>query len=302
MRLFAIFALLLNGSALADSSSPLLAAYYDRQMAIIEGVAHGWEDDGPPRKIQAAARQVAVGRSAYYVLGDNGVLNRYRRANAQPAIVARDVVKFAAGRSGVLAIWTDRSLWWHADGDAGGQRIAEGMIDAAVGDGANYYVTAKGDLLFKGLAHRGQYGNSRLTETTDYVRTATGAASVYAHTGHTLYLARNGDVMGTGGIIYGPVGRHGLGDKAVRWSLLVSGASAVATGSSHSHAILADGTLMVWGREYRPDPKPMMSGVAAVAVATGLSLAIKTDGSIWQWDSGEKSWRVTLPGEIQGAK
>ena len=48
----------------------------------------------------------------------------------------------------MLTIWTDRSLWWHADGDAGGQRIAEGMIDAAVGDGANYYVTAKGDLLF----------------------------------------------------------------------------------------------------------------------------------------------------------
>ena len=108
--------------------------------------------------------------------------------------------------------------------------------------------------------------------------------------------------MGTGGIIYGPVGRRGLGDKAVRWSLLVSGASAVATGSSDSHALLADWTLMVWGREYGPDPKPMMSGVAAVAVATGLSLAIKTDGSIWQWDRGEKSWRVTLPGEIQGAK
>ena len=195
-----------------------------------------------------------------------------------------------------MAIKRDRSLWWHEDGVSSGQRIAADVVDAAVGDGANYYVTAAGELFVKGLAHRGQYGNGQLTETKDYVQTATGVAGVYAHTGHALYLARNGDVMGTGGNIYGPVGRHGLGDKAVRWSLLVSGATGVATGSSHSHTILADGTLMVWGREYGPDPKPMMAGVAAVAAASGLSIALKTDGSIWQWDRGETPGQVTLPG------
>ena len=65
---------------------------------------------------------------------------------------------------------------------------------------------------------------------------------------------KNGDVLGTGGNIYGPVGRHGLGDKAVRWSRIVSGASAVATGSSHSLAILPDGRLMAWGAGYGPGP------------------------------------------------
>ena len=90
---------------------------------------------------------------------------------------------------------------------------------------------------------------------------------------------KNGDVLGTGGNIYGSVGRHGLGDKAVRWSRIVSGASAVATGSSHSLAILPDGRLMVWGAGYGPDPVAVMEGVAAVAAGSSSTVVLKTDGS-----------------------
>ena len=38
-------------AALADSSSPLLAAYYDRQMAIVDGMAYGWAGENPPKRI-----------------------------------------------------------------------------------------------------------------------------------------------------------------------------------------------------------------------------------------------------------
>ena len=77
---------------------------------------------------------------------------------------------------------------------------------------------------------------------------------VHAHTGHALILLmKNGDVMGTGGNIYGPVGRHGLGDKAVQVGPdLVSGARAVLRpGRSHSLAIRRDGTVDGLGRGVR---------------------------------------------------
>lgn len=300
IRLALIVLLLSCGNARADSSSPTLAAYYDRQMAIVGGIAYAWEDDDAPRMIQPDAMQVGVGRSHYYVLGADKVLRRYRRVSGAPDIVARGITRFAAGRSGVLAIRRDRSLWWHEDGRGTGAQIAVGAVDAAVGDGANYYVTASGDLFVKGRAHRGQYGDGRLTETADFVRTATGVSRVRAHTGHALHLGKNGDVMGTGGNIYGPVGRHGLGDKAERWSLILRGAAETATGASHSLAILPDGRLMAWGAGYRPDPAPIMTNVVAVAAGSSITVARKTDGSIWQWDRGENPRPVRLPVSMKG--
>lgn len=283
-------------AALADSSSPRLAAYYDRQMAIVGGVAYGWEDGNTPKQIAPEAVQVGVGRRFYYVLDHSGVLRRFRDARRPAEVVRNDVATFAAGRSGVLAIGKDHALWWIAADNAERRLIANDVAAAAVGDSANYYITRADALFVKGLAHRGQYGDGRLTETDRFVSTASGVARVFAHTGHALLLMKNGDVMGTGGNIYGPVGRHGLGDKAVRWSRIVSGAVAVATGSSHSLAILRDGRLMAWGAGYGPDPVPVMENVEAVAAGSSATIVLKTDGSLWQWDRGAKNRRrLALP-------
>lgn len=281
--------------AFADSSSPMLAAYYDRQMAIVDGVAYGWEGENAPTRIAPGAVQVAVGRRFYYVLDRKGVLRRFRDAGRPPMNVRTGVASFAAGRSGVLAIGNDHALWWISAENAERRLIAEDVAAAAVGDGANYYVTRSGTLFVKGLAHRGQYGDGRLTETDSFVSTASDVARVFAHTGHALLLMKNGDVSGTGGNIYGPVGRHGLGDKAIRWSRIVSGAVAAATGSSHSLAILGDGRLMAWGAGYGPDPVPVMESVAAVAAGSSSTIVLRRDGSLWQWDrSPAKPRTLTL--------
>ena len=66
-----VLALISIQSASADSSSPLLAAFYDRQMAIINGVAYGWKDDDTPKRVTNNAVQVGVGRSAFYVLNNS---------------------------------------------------------------------------------------------------------------------------------------------------------------------------------------------------------------------------------------
>jgi hypothetical protein len=281
---------------LADSSSPLLAAYYDRQMAIVDGTAYGWAGENPPKRIASDAEQVGVGRQFYYVLDGGGVLRRFGDAARPPKILRTGVASFAAGRSGVLAIGKDRALWWLRSNDDNARLIAKDIAAAAVGDSANYYVTRAGALFVKGLAHRGQYGDGKLTETDRFVSTASGVARVFAHTGHALVLMKNGDVLGTGGNIYGPVGRHGLGDKAVRWSRIVSGVSAVATGSSHSLAILPDGRLMAWGAGYGPDPVAVMEGVVAVAAGSSSTVVLKIDGSLWQWGRiGQNRRKLHLP-------
>ena len=109
----------------------------------------------------------------------------------------------------------------------------------------------------KGLAHRGQYGDGRLTASPDFIRTADDAVAVKAHTGHAIYLRRDGMVLGTGGNRFGPLSSHGLGDKADRWGPIFDGARAIATGSRHSLAIRQDGSLWAWGEGFGIEPRKL---------------------------------------------
>jgi len=111
-------------AALADSSSPLLAAYYDRQMAIVDGTAYGWAGENPPKRIASDAVQVGVGRQFYFVLDGSGVLRRFGDTARPPETIRTDVVSFAAGRSGVLAIGKDYALWWIRPNDANARLVA----------------------------------------------------------------------------------------------------------------------------------------------------------------------------------
>jgi hypothetical protein len=51
--------------------------------------------------------------------------------------------------------------------------------------------------------------------------------------------------MGTGGNRFGPLGAHGLGDKAKRWGRVFDRAR-VAAGDSATIALNAQGSLMQW--------------------------------------------------------
>jgi hypothetical protein len=287
-------ALSIVSPAIADSSSPLLAAYYDRQMAIIGGNVYGWRRDDPPVKMRVKGVQVAVGHRRYYVLTPQGTVLVFKGPHIVPTKTLAGIVRFAAGLDGVLGIDRVGILWAKSRPQFQARRLAENVSTAAVGDGANYYVTKSGALFVRGAAHRGQYGNGQLTKSKTFVQTATNVAQISAHTGHAILLKKNGDVFGTGGNIYGPVGRHGFGDKAVRWSLILRGAKAIATGASHSLAIMRDGTLMAWGTGYGLTPVPVMKDVKAVAAGSYTTIALKTDDSLWQWDRGEKPRQIPL--------
>lgn len=293
--ILALATLMTATDSAADSSGRELASYYERHMALRDGVAYGWTGRGAPRALLRDVVQVGVGKDAWFALRRDGTLLTWADDPAAARTLMSGVERFAAGDSGWFAIDRGGVLWYGRASAAPPTRVAEGVVDACIGDSADYYVTRDGALFVKGLAHRGQYGDGLLKATDTYVATARDAVAVRAHTGHAIHLARDGTVMGTGGNRYGPLSSHGLGDKADRWGQIFRGAVAIATGSRHSLAIRADGSLWAWGEGFAIEPAKIMERVRAVAAGDTATIAIAEDGALWQWDSGGKPRRVAWP-------
>jgi hypothetical protein len=274
-------------AARADASSSALASYYDRHMALVDGVAWGWTGRAAPRAMLRGAVQVAVGKDDFLALRGDGTLVAWAGDPAAARGLMPGVARFAAGDSGWFAIDREAVLWHGTKRDAAApRRVAENVADACIGDSADYYVLRDGTLFVKGLAHRGQYGDGKLAATDTFVATARNAVAVRAHTGHALHLDRDGTVHGTGGNRFGPLSHHGLGDKADRWGEIFRGARAIATGSRHSVAIRADGGLWAWGEGVAVEPAKIFERVVAVAAGDRATISLAADGALWQWDGG----------------
>ena len=290
----ALALLMLPTAPQADSSGRILASYYERHMAVDGDVAFGWTGRGEPQRLRAGVVQVGVSRDAWFALLADGALLTWADSPERASTLMRGVKQFAAGASGWFAV-DAAGVLWHAPGNsAAAQRIADDVVAACIGDSADYFIQRDGTLHVKGLAHRGQYGDGKLTATLGFVATARDAVTVKAHTGHAIHLRRDGVVMGTGGNRYGPLSSHGLGDRADRWGAIFEGATAIATGSRHSLAIRADGSLWAWGEGYAIEPVKLFDGVTAVAAGDTATIARTGDGALWQWDGGGKPRRLTL--------
>lgn len=285
-----------RGASYADSTSPRLAAYYDRKMLLCGQTAFQWHGNDDPKAVAEEVSQVGVGRDASYVLTRAGRLLTWEDEPAEAREVLDQVHSFVAGRSGVFAARTDdtfvylaRPKSWFGEGDlVQPEKVGTSIVAASIGDSADYFVTSDGTLHVRGLAHRGQYGDGKLEATDVFIPVEREVTGIKAHTGHAILLKQDGTVMGTGGNIYGPLGRHGIGDKAISWGAIFHGADAIATGSSHSLALKADGALWHWGREIGLDPEKVLENVVAAAADQSGSMALLKDGSLWQWDRGEQ--------------
>ncbi|WP_337659979.1 hypothetical protein [Anderseniella sp. Alg231-50] len=280
----------------ADSTSPRLAAYYDLKMLLCDQTAYQWRGSDPPQLAAEDVVQVGVGRDASYVLTTSGRLLTWREELDEKQEILDQVTWFAAGRTGVIAARSDGNLMylartksWFGEGELVQTKTVDGsIVTASIGDSANYLVTGDGTLFVKGFAHRGQYGDGKLEPSEVFVAVAGDVAAVKAHTGHAILLKRDGTVMGTGGNIYGPLGRHGIGDKAIVWGSIFQDADAIATGSSHSLAIRRDGSLWRWGRDIGLDPEKIMDKVVAAAADQSGSVALSGDNTLWQWERGQQ--------------
>lgn len=269
-------------------------------MAVCAGAAHEWTGEATPQRVMNDVVQVGVGSDTSYALTTDGRLLAWDRDVRQAQLLLEGVKQFAAGNAGVLAIRSDGSLWniERSDGRLQGRHrvdvapLAQGVRAASVGDGTNYYVTIGGDLFARGNAHRGQYGDGRLESTAEYQQVAKHVFDIRSHTGHAILRTSSGEVQGTGGNIYGPVGSIGLGDKAVRWGSILDRASGIATGASHSLAIRADNSLWIWGRNEGPEPRRVLDGVIGAAAGSNHSIALTQEGSLWQWRTGKRPARI----------
>jgi alpha-tubulin suppressor-like RCC1 family protein len=270
-----------------------MASFYERHMALLGGMAYGWTGQGQPARQRDGVRQVGVSRDAYFALLDDGSLLRWFGDPQRADTLMQGVADFAAGESGWFAIDGSRRLW-HGN-QAAPQRVADEVVAACIGDGADYYVRSDGTLWVKGLAHRGQYGDGRLQASTDFITTAGDAVAVKAHTGHAIYMRRDGVVLGTGGNRFGPLSAHGLGDKAVAWGPIFDGARAIATGSRHSLAIRHDASLWAWGEGVGIEPRKLLDGVLTAAAGDTATLAYTSDGALWQWEGGGAARRLQRP-------
>lgn len=289
-----IWSLVVAMPVAADSSGPRLAAYYDRFLALCGDSVFEWNDSDILVKRMTGIKQVGVGKSNSYALTEKGVLLAWSNNPDKSTVLTDQVSSFYAGRSGLFAIRDDSTLWqfdtknlfgFGEDIAGDSRQIVGNILTASVGDSANYYVTRDRELFVYGRAHRGQYGDGKLTSTESYVQTARDVTQVVSHTGHALILKQDGTVWGTGGNIYGPLGGHGYGDKAIEWGFIVDDVNAIATGSSHSLAIKRDGSLWVWGRHVGLDPKQIMSSASAVAAGSSSTIALSME-TLWQWSTG----------------
>lgn len=280
----------------ADSTSPRLAAYYDLKLVLCGETAFQWRGGDRPQPIATGVTQVGVGRDVGYALNKSAQLLALKGGTGEKQVILDQAVWFSAGRSGVFASRSDRTFvylarsnrWFSSDELAQPEIISTAVTAASIGDSADYFVTRAGDLMVKGLAHRGQYGDGKLRSSETFIPVANDVVAVKAHTGHAIMLKKDGTVWGTGGNIYGPLGHHGIGDKAISWGRIFTDASAIATGSSHSVAVRRGGSMWHWGRDIGLEPMKILDEVIAAAADQRGTIALRRDNSLWQWDRGQQ--------------
>jgi hypothetical protein len=275
-----------------------VAANGDHKLALVSGTVYAWRGNNAPRAVFQGAVQVAAWESQAYVLDDRRRLLGWPFGSDQTTVLLDEVVWMAAGRSGLLAIRCDGSLWERAAAQSAWTRSANAVVHASVGDGADYYVAVDGRLFVRGSAERGQYGNGLLTESPGWTPVARDAVAVVAHSDHALYLRADGRVLGTGSNRHGPLGVHGFGDKAASWGFQFAGVRQIATGRRQSMAIRRDGSLWVWGEGAGFLPRRVLEHVVACSSGVSDNIALTSDGGLWQWAPGELPARLPLPAAL----
>ncbi len=150
-----------------------------------------------------------------------------------------------------------------------------------------------------GLNEFGELGDGSTTDrhTPEALKNLAGVAALSAGA-HSLALVDDREDLG---VVWAwgpnPAGQIGDGSTTHRHEpvrINLPRAVAVAAGFAHSLALLDDGTLQSWGRQYRnpdsddrdqlePGPVGGLDRVSAIAAGWAHSVALRTDGTVWTW-------------------
>lgn len=269
-------------------------------------------------------------------MGASGESGRYPKPSVTPVKVTglSGVIQIAAGMKHAVALRSDGTVWaWGrrsngeiGDGAPGGlpaigpMRVPglEGITQIAVDGSHNLALRSDGRVMAWGLNHSGELG----TGTRDNARTPVevkGLDRVVA-----IAAGRGGGGAGSSGAVRddGSVWMWGTGMSAMTGNdpglspddaggrVLVpaprkgvTGARRLSIGAGHVAALLADGTVRMWGFDgygqtgvgtsgtsseefgaYKVTPvTPKIANVASMYLGGYRSIAVRADGTLWIW-------------------
>jgi alpha-tubulin suppressor-like RCC1 family protein len=256
--------------------------------------------------------------------GDEGQLGNGSRTDSNvPVRVANlnCVTAIAVGGNQGLALRTDGSVWaWGGNsrgqlGDGTGANsdmpvavtgLGAGVVAIAAGEENSLALKSDGSVWAWGRNDRGQLGNGTSNDSevpAPVSGLASGVIQIADGGDFSLAMKADGSVWGWGNNFSGQLGHAApqTFNTPTPVNGLAAGVKAIAVGEGNSLALLANGSVLAWGKNTsgelgngttKDTPVPTLvsgfsSGVIAVAVGrSDFSLALKSDGSVWAWGWG----------------
>jgi alpha-tubulin suppressor-like RCC1 family protein len=175
------------------------------------------------------------------------------------------------------------------------------MTAIAAGYGHGLALEPGGTVQAWGRNASGEVGNGTNVDQATPVQVSglTDVSAIAAGTANSMALRSDGTVWAWGSNYDGQLGDGTMISRNVPVQVtgLPSAATAIATNSHHSLALLANGTVWAWGRNAdgelgdgstvydRPTPGPVtgLTDVWGIAAGVQYSLARRSDGSLWGW-------------------
>ena len=272
-------------------------------------------------------------------LGASGELGRYPKPSVTPVRVTglSRIVQIAAGPKHAVALDRDGTVWaWGrrdngeiGDGEPKGRVLRaigpirvpglEGITQIAADSSHNLALRSDGHVMAWGSNNHGELGlGTRVTgwrpaEVPGLDRVVAIAAGIGSVAGGGISGAVRDDgtvwmwgsnasaMMGNG---LGPLSPDDAGGRVLAPVPVkgITGARHLSLGAGHVAALLADGTLRMWGHggfgqtgvgtaaEYQRTPVVVkLANVAAVYLGAFQSMAVRTDGTLWIWGHNSTS-------------